>query len=96
MLKKQRKHWEPNKKSREEDPRENAMTSFTDKTVTAGAYYPLGATVREDGVNFAIYSLHAAAVFPLFKVLNRKTIEVHTGLWVLAGLSLLFYIFYPY
>ncbi len=38
---------------------------FTNKMVTKGTYYPLGATVREDGVNFAIYSQHAAEVFLL-------------------------------
>ena len=43
----------------------NALMSFTNKIVSAGTYYPLGATVREDGVNFAIYSQHATAVFLL-------------------------------
>mgnify|MGYP005847113701 CR=1 FL=1 len=37
----------------------------TTKTVTKGSPFPLGATLSEDGVNFAIYSKHAAAVFLL-------------------------------
>ncbi len=37
----------------------------TNKKVSKGAYYPLGATVLADGVNFAIYSQHAAEVFLL-------------------------------
>ncbi len=35
-------------------------------------------------------------LYPLFKVLAGKQREVAPGLWVLGGLSLLFYIFYPY
>jgi len=35
----------------------------TTKTVTKGSSFPLGATLREDGVNFAIYSKHGAEVF---------------------------------
>jgi adenine/guanine/hypoxanthine permease len=35
-------------------------------------------------------------LYPLFKVLGKKVTEVKPGLWVLAALSLLFYIFYPY
>jgi AGZA family xanthine/uracil permease-like MFS transporter len=33
---------------------------------------------------------------PLFKLLTGRQREVRSGLWVLGGLSLLFYIFYPY
>jgi len=35
-------------------------------------------------------------LYPLFKVLSGRWKQVHIGLWVLGGLSLLFYIFYPY
>ncbi|MFQ6115762.1 MAG: solute carrier family 23 protein, partial [bacterium] len=35
-------------------------------------------------------------LYPIFKVVAGRTREVRPGLWVLAGLSLLFYIFYPY
>lgn len=35
-------------------------------------------------------------VYPLFKILGGKVKEVRAGLWVLAVLSLLFFVFYPY
>jgi AGZA family xanthine/uracil permease-like MFS transporter len=35
-------------------------------------------------------------LYPLFKVFSGKWSQVHIGMWILAGLSLLFYIFYPY
>ena len=35
-------------------------------------------------------------VYPLFKILGGKREEIKTGLWVLALLSLLFFVFYPY
>lgn len=35
-------------------------------------------------------------LYPIFKVVAGRRQEVSPGLWVLAGLSLLFYIFYPY
>jgi glycogen operon protein len=37
----------------------------TTKTVEKGAFHPLGATLTPDGVNFAVYSRHAAEVFLL-------------------------------
>src|SRR5215831_19826873 len=37
----------------------------TARTVSAGNWYPLGATLNGDGVNFAIYSMHASDVFLL-------------------------------
>jgi AGZA family xanthine/uracil permease-like MFS transporter len=35
-------------------------------------------------------------VYPLIKTLSGRAREVTSGLWVLAGLSLLFFMFYPY
>ena len=35
-------------------------------------------------------------LYPLFKILGGKVNEVKPGLWVLAALSLMFYVFYPY
>jgi AGZA family xanthine/uracil permease-like MFS transporter len=35
-------------------------------------------------------------LYPLFKILGGKVDEVKPGLWVLAALSLMFYVFYPY
>ncbi len=37
----------------------------TDKKVSAGSFYPLGANVTPDGVNFALYSQNASEVFLL-------------------------------
>jgi len=37
----------------------------TSKTVSTGKWYPLGATLDEDGVNFALYSMHASEVYLL-------------------------------
>src|SRR4030042_4191132 len=37
----------------------------TSRTVSAGRYFPLGATLTDHGVNFAIYSQHAGEVFLL-------------------------------
>ncbi len=38
----------------------------TNKKLSDGKFYPLGATLYADGVNFAIYSQHAKEVFLLF------------------------------
>lgn len=35
-------------------------------------------------------------VYPLFKVLTRRSSEVKPGMWVLSALSLMFFLFYPY
>ena len=35
-------------------------------------------------------------LYPLFKMVSGRMNEIKTGLWILALLSLLFYIFYPY
>jgi len=35
-------------------------------------------------------------LYPFFKLTAGRQREVSPGLWVLAALSLLFYIFYPY
>ncbi|MDD1744918.1 MAG: glycogen debranching protein GlgX, partial [Candidatus Methanoperedens sp.] len=37
----------------------------TDKTISKGRYYPLGAALQEEGANFAIYSQNASEVFLL-------------------------------
>ena len=43
----------------------NELKHKTDKTISAGKYFPLGATLTEKGVNFAIYSKNATEVFLL-------------------------------
>jgi glycogen operon protein len=42
-----------------------ALKHSTQKIVTKGTHYPLGATLTPDGVNFALYSQHAMDVFLL-------------------------------
>lgn len=41
------------------------LTQKTTKVVSAGKWYPLGATLVDEGVNFALYSKHASDVFLL-------------------------------
>ncbi|HEY2816241.1 MAG TPA: glycogen debranching protein GlgX [Casimicrobiaceae bacterium] len=41
------------------------LSHQTGKTVSAGKWYPLGATLQDDGVNFALYSKHASEVYLL-------------------------------
>jgi len=46
--------------------------------------------------NIGIGMTAGFVLYPLFKILSGKWKQVHPGLWLLGGLSLLFYIFYPY
>ena len=46
--------------------------------------------------NIGIGMTAGFVVYPLFKILGGKREEIKTGLWVLALLSLLFFVFYPY
>ncbi len=46
--------------------------------------------------NIGIGMTAGFVAYPLFKVLSGRFSEVKPGLWVLSGLSLLFFIFYPY
>jgi isoamylase len=41
------------------------LSHRTAREVSAGRFYPLGATLQADGVNFALYSRHATEVFLL-------------------------------
>src|SRR5580658_2753100 len=41
------------------------LQARTARQVSAGRFYPLGASVQPDGVNFALYSRSATAVFLL-------------------------------
>ncbi|MBI5740795.1 MAG: glycogen debranching protein GlgX [Nitrospirae bacterium] len=62
----------------------------TNRKISAGRYYPLGATLHEDGTNFAVYSRHAHEVFLLlfdkpdgeptdiFRIENRTKYIWHT------------------
>jgi len=35
-------------------------------------------------------------MYVFLKVVTARSKEVHPGMWILGGLSLLFFIFYPY
>ena len=50
------------------------------RSVTPGQYYPLGATIQETGVNFALYSQNASEVFLLlFDKEDGGTSRDHQG-----------------
>ncbi len=46
--------------------------------------------------NIGIGMTAGFVIYPFMKVVSGRIREVHLGLWLLAALSLLFYIFYPY
>jgi adenine/guanine/hypoxanthine permease len=46
--------------------------------------------------NIGIGMTAGFVAYPLFKLLGGKPGEIKAGLWVLAALSLLFFVFYPY
>jgi AGZA family xanthine/uracil permease-like MFS transporter len=46
--------------------------------------------------NIAVGITAGFLLYPFCKLVQGKAREVHPGLWVLAGLSLLFFVFYPY
>jgi AGZA family xanthine/uracil permease-like MFS transporter len=46
--------------------------------------------------NIGIGMTAGFVLYPLFKILTGKAREVKAGLWILSGLSTMFYIFYPY
>lgn len=46
--------------------------------------------------NLGIGMTAGFVLFPIFKIMSGKASEVNIGLWILAFLSLLFFIFYPY
>ena len=49
----------------------------TDKKITPGRYFPLGANLSNNGVNFAIYSQHASEVFLLlFDAADKEPTDI--------------------
>jgi AGZA family xanthine/uracil permease-like MFS transporter len=46
--------------------------------------------------NLGIGITSGLVVYPLIKLLSGRASEVKAGAWVLGGISLIFYIFYPY
>ena len=53
------------------------LTAQTGKKISSGKFYPLGASLYEDGVNFAIYSKYAKEVFLfLFETANGGPTDI--------------------
>ncbi len=71
-----------------------AKIDFTDpgESVPAFAVIALMSFTYNIGVGITA----GLVLYPLFKVLAGRAGEVRPGLWALAGLSLLFFVFYPY
>ncbi|MCX6137896.1 MAG: NCS2 family permease [Ignavibacteriales bacterium] len=46
--------------------------------------------------NIGIGMTAAFVVYPFFKIAGGRWREIHAGMWILGGLSLLFFVFYPY
>jgi len=46
--------------------------------------------------NIGIGMTAGFVLYPFCKLVAQRTKEVKPGLWVLAALSLLFFVFYPY
>ena len=46
--------------------------------------------------NLGIGMTAGFVTYPLLKLLAGRAREIRPGLWVLGGMSLLFFIFYPY
>jgi AGZA family xanthine/uracil permease-like MFS transporter len=46
--------------------------------------------------NLGIGMTAGFVVYPLFKILSRRLLEINLGLWIFALLSILFFLFYPY
>jgi AGZA family xanthine/uracil permease-like MFS transporter len=46
--------------------------------------------------NIAIGITAGFVLYPLCKLVAGRAREIRSGLWLLTGLSLLFFVFYPY
>ncbi|MBN2009231.1 NCS2 family permease [candidate division KSB1 bacterium] len=46
--------------------------------------------------NLGIGMTAGLLLYPLFQLFKGRISAIHPGMWILAGLSLIFYIFYPY
>ncbi len=67
---------------------------FSDYTESIPAFAVV--TLISFTFNIAIGIMAGFVLYPLCKLVAGKTRQVKPGLWVLTGLSLLFFIFYPY
>lgn len=67
---------------------------FQDMTEAVPAFAVI--TLMSFTFNIGVGMTAGFVLYPLMKVMAGKTSEVPAGLWVLAGMSLCFFIFYPY
>ena len=67
---------------------------FSDLTELVPAFATI--TLMSFTFNIGVGMTAGFLLYPFCKVLAGRARELHSGLWVLAALSLLFYLFYPY
>jgi len=46
--------------------------------------------------NIGIGMTAGFVLYPIVKIVSGRSKEIHSGMWILFGLSILFYVFYPY
>jgi AGZA family xanthine/uracil permease-like MFS transporter len=71
-----------------------AKIDFEDPTEALPAFIVIA--LMSFTYNIGIGITAGLLLYPLLKLAAGRAREVHSGLWVLAALSALFYIFYPY
>jgi AGZA family xanthine/uracil permease-like MFS transporter len=67
---------------------------FSDPTELVPAFTTI--TLMSFTFNIGVGMTAGFLLYPFCKLLAGRARELHSGLWVLAALSLLFYLFYPY
>jgi AGZA family xanthine/uracil permease-like MFS transporter len=67
---------------------------FNDMTELIPAFFTI--ILMSFTYNIGIGMTAGFIMYPIFKLLSGRAREVPTGLWVLGGLSVIFYILYPY
>ncbi len=71
-----------------------ARIDFSDTTEALPAFAVIA--LMSFTYNIGVGITAGLVLYPLFKVVSGRGAEVRAGLWLLAGLSLMFFIFYPY
>lgn len=71
-----------------------ARIRFDDMTEVLPAFIVIALMIFTYNIGVGITA--GFVLYPLFKLVTGRTREVKPGLWVLAALSLLFFVFYPY
>lgn len=71
-----------------------ARIDFSDATEAVPAFAVIA--LMSFTYNIGVGITAGLVLYPLFKVVSGRGAEVRAGLWLLAALSLMFFIFYPY